>query len=249
MIFKDLFSGYASEYARFRPIYPAELFDFLAACCPSRDFAWDCGTGNGQAALELAKHFKKVIATDPSEKQLAEAPLAPNIEYQVAPAERTSISTGSIDLITVAQALHWFDVEKFTREVARVAKPKARLAVWCYALAQISPEIDQITLRLYSEILGTYWDPERKHVENGYEHFNLPISNEIRPKFDMRSEMDLASWQAYLRTWSALQKYQKAKGEDPLHLIAEDFEKAWGDPASVRPVNFPLFVRAGEIVL
>jgi hypothetical protein len=248
MVFKDLFSSHAANYAKYRPKYPAELFDILAAPCLSRDLAWDCGTGNGQAAVELAARFKRVIATDPSEKQIALAPKNPNIEYQVAPAEKTAIATESVDLVTVAQALHWFKITSFTKEVLRVAKPKARLAVWCYSLANVSGSVDAVTKELYEGILGTYWEPERKLVDAGYEGVILPITNESRPKLEMRVEMDLEAWLAYLRTWSALQKYQNLNSRDPLELILKDFEKAWGDPLSVRPIVFPLFVRTGEIV-
>ena len=173
--FKDLFSAHSNDYAKFRPTYPATLFDYLATLTPPSSTVWDCGTGSGQAAIELASRFQKVFATDPSEKQLTNAMLHPNIKYSVATAENSKLDSHSIDLITVAQAFHWFNHEQFFNEVRRVSKPGATLAIWSYALAMITPEIDVAVMDLYQGLLESYWEPERKLVATGYATIPVPF--------------------------------------------------------------------------
>ena len=247
MTFKDLFSGHASDYARYRPRYPAGLYDHLASLCERRDLAWDCATGNGQAAIELAKRFARVIATDASKKQLDEAPRIEKIEYQVWPAEKTELSTRSVDLVTVAQALHWFDFARFGQEVRRVASPGCMLAVWTYSVAQITPEIDAVTEQLYNIGLKGFWEYERTWVDKGYEGIPLPIVGETRPRFEMKVDMTLAHWIAYLGTWSAVKKAVETTGRNPVDGMRAEFEKAWGEPGSARPVTYPLNVRIGRV--
>ena len=89
----DHFSAHAQNYARFRPTYPTELFAWLASQSPGHRLAWDCGTGNGQAALGLADHFVHVHATDLSPQQLAQArALAKDNPAAVANMVRTMIN-------------------------------------------------------------------------------------------------------------------------------------------------------------
>ena len=247
--FKDYFSGHAADYSRYRPgAYPAALFEALAALAPDLERAWDCGTGNGQAALSLADIFERVEATDASDKQIAAASPHPKIHYRVAPAEASGLPDHSVALITVAQALHWFDLPRFYREAARVAKPEALLACACYGNCTVAPAVDEVMERLYEGILGdAYWPPERQHVERGYADLPFPFPEVELPRFDMTVQWDLASYVGYLRSWSATQNYIRKNGKDPLELVGEELMQAWGGPKTVRSVRWPIAVRAGWV--
>lgn len=241
-MYKDLFSQQSQDYAKFRPLYPNELFEYLAFLSPAHDLAWDCGTGNGQAAVKLAAHFKKVLATDPSEKQLAQAERHAHVDYQVATAEHSGIESHSVDLITVAQAFHWFEHERFFKEAKRVLKPQGILAIWCYELAEISPEVDEIVFDLYKNILGDYWEKERKLVEEGYRTITIPMEELKPPPFDMNANWSLDHLMGYLGTWSALQKYIKKNEASPLPEVRARLEKLW--PSNqIKKIRWPLSVR------
>ncbi len=245
MNFKDLFSKQSGDYARFRPTYPASLFQYLASIAEAHKLAWDVGTGNGQAAVALAGHFEHVIATDPSEKQILSAQKHPKVEYRVGSAEKTTVADQSADLITVAQAFHWFRQEEFFSEARRVLKPGGVLAFWCYSLAKITPEIDAVVLDLYSEILGPFWEPERKQVENGYKNAQMPFEEVIPPRFEMTAEWSLEHLVGYLGTWSALQTYLKMNNTNPLEAIFPKLQAAWGN-VKTRPVCWELGLRVGR---
>jgi len=247
--FKDYFSGHAADYSRYRPgAYPAGMFKALAALTPDRDCVWDCATGNGQAALGLAELFDRVEATDASEKQIAAAVPHPKIRYSVAPAEASALPDASVSLVTVAQALHWFDLPKFYAEVRRVAKPQALLACSCYMHCSVSPAVDAAMQRLYEGILGdAYWPPERKHVERGYADLAFPFPEIELPRFNLEVQWPLEGYVGYLRSWSATQNYIKKNGQDPVELVGEELLKAWGDPKAARPVRWAMTIRAGYI--
>jgi SAM-dependent methyltransferase len=247
--FKDYFSGHASDYSRYRPgAYPAGLFKALAALAPDRDCVWDCATGNGQAALGLAAEFQRVEATDASAKQIGSAQAHPKIHYAATPAEACGLPDASVSLVTVAQALHWFDLPRFYAEVRRVARPEAVLACWCYMRCTVSPRIDEVTEHLYNGILGdAYWPPERKHVENAYRDLAFPFTRIELPPFHMEVQWDLESYVGYLRSWSATQNYIKKNGKDPLELVGEGLMQAWSDPELTRPVHWPLTTLVGWI--
>jgi SAM-dependent methyltransferase len=244
MTFKDLFSAHAGDYARFRPTYPEALFAWLAAAAPGRACAVDVATGNGQAALLLAQHFARVVALDASATQVAEAPAHPHIQYGIAPAEATGLDPASADLLTAAQAFHWFDHPRFFAEAARLLRPGGVLAVWCYGLARITPEVDAVVQHLYGEVLGSYWEPERRLVEDGYRGVSFPFEPVEAPPFEMSAAWDLAALLGYLRTWSALKAFARARGSDPLAALAPDLARAWGDDPAPRPVRWPLSLHA-----
>src|SRR5881296_1212973 len=197
MSFKDHFSRQAADYAIFRPGYPRELFDYLGSIAPSRQLAWDCGTGNGQAAVGLASLFDRVIATDASEKQIAKADPHERVEYHVAPAENSGIESETIDMIMVAQALHWFDLDRFYAEAQRVLKPNAVLAASAYNLLQIEPAIDEVVNRYYYEVVGPFWPPERKLVEQ-FSDLPFPFQEVDAPKFERTAQWDLEHLGGYL---------------------------------------------------
>src|SRR5262245_19397483 len=180
----QLFSSVACEYALFRPGYPEELFDWLAQIAPAKDAVWDCGCGSGQASVPLAGRFARVFATDPSAQQIAAAKQHPRVSYSVGSAENTALSDASVDLVTVVQALHWFDVEAFYAEARRVARPGAVLAVWNYPRpAFVDPELDRRFLDFYRDVVGPYWPPERRHIEANYSTLPFPFEELPHPPF------------------------------------------------------------------
>jgi SAM-dependent methyltransferase len=244
--FKDHFSTQSQHYQRFRPLYPLDMFTWLTSLTPGHELAWDCATGNGQAAQALARDFAKVIATDASEKQIAQCPPQTGVEYRVARAEAAPLRDRSAVLITVAQALHWFDLNAFYREAARVLKANGVLAVWSYQLLAISPPIDAIINRYYHDIVGPYWPPERRLVEQGYAPMPQPFQEIEAPAFAMTSEWNLEELLGYLGTWSASVHYTKAQQTDPLDQIRKGLAEAWGPIARRYPVHWPLQLRVGR---
>lgn len=245
--FKDHFSGHAAAYADARPRYPVELFQWLATLTAQHALAWDCGTGNGQAALELAEHFKKVIATDPSKEQIANAFPHAHVEYRVAAAESPDLDHHSVDLVTVAQALHWFDRPKFYAQLKRVLKPDGAIAAWCYGLCTITPAIDAAVRDFYDGTVGPYWSPERRLIDDGYRTFEFPFREITPPAFSMRHQWNLAQFLAYLDTWSAVQRYISQNGHDPVLKLGDRLRRIWGAPDSQRTVTWLLHMRAGRI--
>lgn len=243
--FKDHFSDRAAAYRAFRPTYPPELFAWLAGLAPGRELAWDCGTGNGQAAVPLAAHFARVLATDASAGQLAEAEPHPRVGYAVAPAEACPLPGASADLVLVAQALHWFDIERFTAEARRVLKPGGAVAAVCYAGATVNPAIDAV-LRDWDALVGPYWPTERALVEAGYRDVPFPFAEVPVPALEVAAVVPLAGWLGYLWTWSATRAFVRANGEAPLARFGPAFAAAWGDPACPRAVRWRLSGRAGH---
>src|SRR2546423_8786647 len=241
--FKDHFSKQAAQYAKFRPRYPKELFRWLASIAPSDELAWDCATGSGQAAVELGEVFERVIATDASDKQIVNAERHPRVEYRVATAEKSGLEAGRVDLITVAQALHWFDLDCFYAEVRRVLKPAGILAATAYQLATVSPAIDAVVNHYYSGVVGSYWPPERVLVEK-FEELPFPFAEVAAPAFNMTAEWSVEKLLGYLRTWSATQRFMAAERRDPLEEVEQEMRSAWGEKA--RRVGWPLTVKVGR---
>jgi len=245
--FEDHFSKQAGVYAQFRPQYPVELFDYLASISPHRSLAWDCGTGNGQAARELAGRFERVYATDASADQIAQAAPHERIEYRVERAEAVSLEPGSVDLVTVAMAVHWFDLEPFYQTVRRVVKPDGILAVWMYNLLEVDPSIDRILQHYFEDVVDGYW-PERFHfIKESYRTLPFPFEELKPPDFDLRLEWDLDHLIGFLDSWSATQRYLKERGQHPLNLIWQDLSGAWGEPARRRPTRWPIYMRVGRV--
>ena len=245
--FKDLFSVQADDYVKYRPTYSRELFKFLASLTENHDLAWDVGTGNGQAARELINDYKKVIATDPSEKQLEKAIKHENITYQISTAESSPLQNNSVDLITVAQAFHWFKQKEFFAEVKRVAKPNAVLAIWCYETAKINDEVNAKIFELYDSTLGPYWEKERKLVEHGYKNEFIPFTEIITPPFTLTAQWDLNHLTGYLNTWSALQSYIKKQGYNPLKSFYPELQVIWGPPEQKKTITWNLGLRVSRI--
>lgn len=246
--FADHFSGVAAGYASHRPHYPPELFDWLATIAPARDVAWDCAAGSGQATLALTAHFGRVIATDASDAQLRSAPSHPRVEYRVAPAEASGLPDAVADLITVAQAVHWFDFERFYAEARRVARAGAIIAVWSYGMTRVDGgAIDDAVARFYGDVIGEYWPPERRYIEEGYRTIPFPFAELEPPAFDMVSGWTLAQFLGYLRTWSSVTRYREAKRDDPVASFAVELEALWGPSHAQRSILWPLAMRVGRV--
>lgn len=241
---KDNFSKQSSTYAKFRPTYPKEVFEYLNSIIQQKNKVWDCATGNGQMAVVLAESFEKVIATDISENQLAHAPQMPNIEYLKCSAEETPFKGDSFDLITVAQAIHWFDFEKFYAEAKRVAKNDAVLFVIGYSTPRFEPKIDSNVQRFYKDITGPYWDAERKHIDAHYESIPFPFEKIECPVFSMNYEWTIEMAEGYFNSWSAVQHFIKKNGYNPVNQLVEDLSVVWNGSEKV---NFPLFTKVGQI--
>jgi ubiquinone/menaquinone biosynthesis C-methylase UbiE len=246
MTFQDHFSGHAPDYSSFRPTYPAALYEHLASLAPAHDLAWDCATGNGQAALGLAPFFRTVLATDASRQQISQARPHERVAYVVAPAERSPLPDAGVDVVTVAQAVHWFDLERFYAEVRRVAKPGGALAVWCYHLHTVSPEVDAVFRRLY-DVLGCYRPPEWRLIESGYAELAFPFEEFSPRRFQITRRWTLERLLDYVRTASACRRYLRETGSDPTDLVRQELEVAWGDPVDEREVVWPLPLKVGRI--
>jgi len=244
--FRDHFSRVAGAYATFRPNYPAELFEFVSGLAPARVRAWDCGTGSGQAALGLAQRFARVVATDASPAQLERAARHPRVSYVGSAAEASPLADSTIDLVVAAQALHWFDRPAFFAEARRVLVDRGAIAVWCYGLARFAPEIDEPIDRLYAETLGSFWPWERSLVDRRYADIELPFDEVEVPILAIEQRMTLDAFAGYVGTWSAVERFQDATGEDPLPGFVHELEAVWGDAATERVVRWPLAIRAGR---
>jgi ubiquinone/menaquinone biosynthesis C-methylase UbiE len=244
--FEDHFSTQSAQYALYRPKYPDEIYAYLASITPGHSLAWDCGTGNGQAAIGLAKYFYKVHATDASAEQISLAHAHEKVEYRVEPAEHVSLNDSSVDLVTVAVAIHWFNFDEFYLEVRRVLKSDGVLAAWTYNSIEISPEIDELIRHYYSEIVGEYWPERIRYIEQRYETLPFPFEEIIPPSFAMEINWNLIQLAGFLDSWSATQRYKAQKGQHPLEIIWPELSAAWGDENESRLIRWPLHFRIGR---
>jgi ubiquinone/menaquinone biosynthesis C-methylase UbiE len=245
--FKDHFSRIAAQYARFRPRYPEELFEFLAATAPRRAVAWDCATGSGQAARGLATHFARVIATDASAAQLSRAHTHPRIEYVVAAAEQSGLAAKSADLVTAAQALHWLNPDDFYAEARRVLAPDGIIAVWTYGNVSLqSPDAERIVRTFYHDIVGPFWPPERRLVETAYRTLPFPFDEIAAPSFVMEAAWTLGLFTGYLRTWSATVRYVECHNSDPVENVEKQLREIWKDDNERHLFRWPLHLRVGR---
>lgn len=244
---KDLFSKQSDLYAKYRPSYPAALYDHILSFVQEKNIAWDCATGNGQAANVLADHFQKVIASDISQSQIDKATKKDNIEYVVCAAESTPFTENTFDLVTVAQAYHWFDWNEFKKETTRVCKQGAIIAVWMYGGHRTDDEkINTLAKTFYEQTTHAYWEPERNHVESNYE--TTRFEYELLPTKDFRIETEWyrQEWLGYISTWSAVQKYVKQNGESPLPKLEEASRNLWPDHQK-KKIHFPVYLKLGRI--
>lgn len=241
------FGAWAGQYAAFRPRYPVGLFDFIADRAPGRGLAWDCATGNGQAAIDLAERFERVCATDISEEQIGQAMSHPRVEYSVQPAEATSFLDGCFDAICAAQALHWFDVDRFYSEASRVARSGAVIAIWGYTDFNVSPEFDSAFAEHVLERVKGDWAGGVRLLTNGYRDIPFPFDRIEAPPFSIEVSWDLPRLTAYANTWSGVRRYVERTGIGLLSEVYPLLAAEWGDPATPRRISMPLYTMLGRI--
>ena len=249
MSFSDHFSVVSPAYAEFRPGYPDSLFDWLAGLPGRSNLAWDCATGSGQAAVGLASRFDRVIATDASAEQIGAATPHPRVEYRVAPAEASGLESESVDLVTVAQALHWLDRPAFFAEARRVLGSDGVIAAWTYGNPRLDdPQADFVLQRFSSETVGQYWPPERALVDSEYRRIDFPFAEIGPPAFEMEAQWTLPALLGYIGTWSATTRFRAARAHDPLTELSRELERFWGVPETPRRIRWPLAMRVGRPV-
>ena len=243
---KDNFSSEAGAYATYRPQYPDAFFDYLRTLPMQFGNAWDCGTGSGQVAAGLAPLFHQVHATDISASQLQHAVKLPNIHYSMQPAEETHFPSHFFDLVIAGQAAHWFNLDKWYAEVRRTGKEHAWIIILGYGNISITPAVDSVVLKLYKDILGSYWDQERRYIDEHYRTLPFPFREVAPPPFTINYTWTRAHLLGYLRTWSAWRHFKARNGKDPIEAIEKDLEHAWGDTLS-REITFPVLLRVGKL--
>jgi SAM-dependent methyltransferase len=244
--FKDHFSRQSADYYRYRPGYPADLIEWVASRAPDRRLAVDCATGNGQAAIALAGHFEAVLAVDGSRAQLERAQPHPRVRYELAVAEQLPVPDQSVALVAAAQAVHWFDLARFHAECRRVLQPGGVLAVWTYEKFHGGAAVDAILDRFYAEVVGDYWPPERRYVEEAYRTLPFPWAEELAPSFQLQTDWSLEQVIGYLASWSAVQRYRDAHpGQDPLPAVAAELATLWPANGTLR-LNWPIHLRLGR---
>jgi SAM-dependent methyltransferase len=244
--FKDHFSGQAADYSRYRPGYPPELIAYVAALAPDHGLAVDCATGNGQAAVALAGHFDRVLAVDGSATQLARALPHPKVRYERALAEALPVGDAEVALVAAAQAVHWFDFDRFHAECRRVLVPQGVVAAWTYTVFRAGGAIDEVVDRFYHDTIGPYWPPEREFVQQAYRTIPFPWDEIAPPSFTLQTQWTLEQAIGYFASWSSVQKYRERHGgEDPLPGVQRELAAVWPAGSTVR-LNWPLYLRVGR---
>jgi len=244
--FKDHFSTRSADYALYRPTYPAELAERLAALAPGRELALDCGCGAGQLSVLLADVFAQVVATDASAQQLANASPHPRVAYRHAPAEASGLADASVDLLTVAQAAHWFELDAFYAEARRVLRTDGVIALITYGIIEADGEVGAALSRFYFDVIGPFWPPERRHVETGYRSLPFPFAELEPPQLAMRANWTLEQLLGYVDTWSAVRVAEATLGRAPYESFAEALRALWGAPDQPREIRWPLSMRIGR---
>lgn len=245
--FKDNFSKQADLYVKYRPHYPRELYAYLSSLTPAHTLVWDCGTGNGQAAIGLAELYDNVIATDPSEKQIANCLPHPKVSYRIEKAEASSLASHSADLLTIANALHWFDFGAFYAEARRVVKPGGVIAAWAIGTPAVSPDIDTIVQHYHDITLNDFWQAENRLVEKKYTTIPFPFKQVSAPEFTCTRSLNLPDFIGFLNTWSATQRFIEKKGYNPTEQVLKELQNVWGEAADQKMLRWELILKVGRV--
>ena len=248
---KDYFSTQSGSYKLYRPEYPDRLFTFLTENPPSNPLIWDCATGNGQAAVAFGRYPGAIVASDQSSAQLRNAPREKSVHYVQALAEAMPLADNTVDLVTVAQALHWFEFDRFFAEVKRVLKPGGRIAAWMYRFLTVSPqlgdELDAIVSWFYQDVVGQYWPSERRWVDDQYRSVPFPFAELDTPSFAIEVDWNLGELLGYIGSWFAVQRYKDAHSIDPVASLAAGMLPLWGEETCARPLSWDLALRLGRL--
>lgn len=245
----DRFSKQSNTYVSARPRYPEEIYKFLSGISPARTLAWDCGTGNGQAAIHLVEYFDHVYANDLSQNQIQNAFQHERIKYDVCTAEDANLQEHSVDLITVAQAIHWFDLEKFYAITNKALKPNGIIALWAYGFISADDQaLDSLFQKVGKEILHEYWDPQVHKIWKGYDQLDFPFKEVEHPQWHMHIQWSRTDFISYIESWSAARKYQDTNNQSIISEIITDLEKLWPDPNIQQTFRSPITSRIGRII-
>ncbi len=245
--FNDNFSKQASIYAQYRPSYPHELYDYLSELTPTHELAWDCGTGNGQSAIHLADFYDSVYASDPSEAQITNAFAHDRVTYKVEKAEESTLKDQSVDLVAIAQAIHWFDFDKFYAEVKRVLKKGGIIATWAYGIPSINKELDVLIKHFHQKTVGPYWPIETRSIDQEYTTIPFPFREIEPPEFYIRKRFKMEDLLGHLLSWSATQRFIEQVGHNPIDQLRLEVEKIWGNPQLVKDAVWKIYLRVGKI--
>ncbi len=245
--FNDNFSKQASIYAQYRPSYPHELYDYLSELTPTHELAWDCGTGNGQSAIHLADFYDSVYASDPSEAQITNAFAHDRVTYKIEKAEESTLKDQSVDLVAIAQAIHWFDYDKFYAEVKRVLKKGGIIATWAYGIPSINKELDVLIKHFHQKTVGPYWPIETRSIDQEYTTIPFPFREIEPPEFYIRKRFKMEDLLGHLLSWSATQRFIEQVGHNPIDQLRLEVEKIWGNPQLVKDAVWKIYLRVGKI--
>lgn len=244
-LFKDNFSKHSDIYLKYRPIYPKELFEYLNSLTSEHTLAWDCGTGNGQSAINLTEYYEKVYATDPSEQQIKNAIANEQIIYKVEKAEQTALHNKSVDLITVAQAVHWFEFDQFYAEVRRVLKDNGVIAIWAYGVPGVSILLDSIIQDFHDNVVGEFWQPENRMIDQEYTTLPFPFQEISTPVFKIQKDLTLQELSGHFRSWSATQKFIDKYGKNPIEELEKNLSECWMS-GEKKEITWKLILKVGR---
>jgi SAM-dependent methyltransferase len=245
--FKDHFFSHSSGYAAYRPTYPPELVTYLAGLAPRTERAIDCGCGTGQLSVPLASPFTQVVAVDASAAQIAAAQRHERVVYRVAPADRTGEPAGGADLLTVAQAAHWFVLDRFYEEARRVLRPRGVVALITYGILDVDEDIKRLVDHFFFKVIGPYWPPEREHVNSGYRQLAFPFDEVEPPALSIDVSWTFPEFIGYIDTWSAVREAERAVGREPVINFADALARVWGAQHRRRGIRWPLSMRVGRV--
>jgi SAM-dependent methyltransferase len=242
----DLFSDQPELYAAARPKYPKNIYEFIASCVNTKERAWDCGAGNGQASIALAEYFSEVYATDISNQQITHAIAKNNVFYSVESAEKTNFPSNYFDAVIVAQALHWFELNCFWSEVKRVLKKGGIFSAWGYTEFSISPEIDIVLKQEIFDIIKSYWNPRINLLRNGYRNIDFPFEPIQVPLITMKIWWTLPELLAYMHTWSATRQCMQKQGTKFFEALSDKLLSVWGKSEEKREITMNFHIIAGR---